>query len=408
MESLWDGRYAERTRLMKSSAIRELLKVTELPGCISFAGGLPAPEAFPIAEVARVTQQILATQGAQALQYGPTEGYYPLREFIAHQMSTPDHTVLPENVLITSGSQQALDLLGRVFLDPGDVILVEAPTYLGALQAWNLYDIRYQAIATDKDGMQVEHLDEILSKIKPKWIYALPNFQNPTGVSLSAPRRKQLIELATRYQVPIIEDDAYAQLRFEGETLPSLFTLATQIGNIEHVIHLGTFSKTLSPGLRVGWVTAPAPIINRLVQAKQGVDLHTPSFNQILAQNIASSDFFSKHIQSIRELYRKRRDLMLQALQRHCPPNVHWTLPEGGMFLWLTLPTSVDSAQLLSLALTENVAFVPGSAFFANGGGKNTMRLNFSNATPENIELGIERLGRLLTQQLTTLSVASH
>ena len=398
MHQMWEDRYAGRVRWMKSSVIRELLKVTERPGCISFAGGLPAPEAFPVEEVAAVTARILSEQGSRALQYGPTEGYYPLRELIARQLSTPGRTLAPENVLITTGSQQALDLLGRIFLDTGDLLLVESPTYMGALQAWSAYGVQYQTVAMDEQGVQVDQLETIFQRVRPKWLYVLPNFQNPSGVTLSLERRTRLVELAARYAVPVIEDDPYGRLRFAGEPLPSLLELAGRLdsGSGDHVLYLGTFSKTLAPGLRLGWIVAPVGIIGKLVQAKQGIDLHTSSLSQMIAYAVGSSGFLEGHLQHIRQLYGERRNLMLAALQRHFPASVHWTQPEGGMFLWVTLPPEVNATELLPVALAQNVAFVPGEPFFANGGGHNTLRLNFSNASPEAIEVGIARLGQVL------------
>jgi 2-aminoadipate transaminase len=400
MQQKWEGLFAERVRLMKSSAIREMLKVTELPGCISFAGGLPAPEAFPVEEIAVVTERILREQGARALQYGPTEGYYPLRELIANQLSSHDLAVSPENVLITSGSQQALDLLGRIFLDAGDTLVVESPTYLGAFQAWGAYGVHYRTVPMDEQGMQIERLEEILQQVKPKWVYTLPNFQNPSGVTLSSERRTRLVELTARYQVPVVEDDPYGHLRFVGEPQSSLLNLSGRLdlggpGKPGHVFYLGTFSKVLAPGLRLGWIVAPVEVISKMVQAKQGVDLHTATLNQMIAHAIASSDFLAGHIQKIRRLYSERRDLMLAALERHFPASVRWTRPEGGLFLWVTLPPEMSATELLVVALKQNVAFVPGGPFFANGGedNNNSLRLNFSNASPEQIETGIARLG---------------
>lgn len=402
MQEIWKERYAGRVRWMKRSVIRELLKITQQPDCISFAGGLPAPEAFPVEEIAAVTVRLLREHGPRALQYGTTEGYHPLRELIAGQLSTSDRAMSPENVLITAGSQQALDLLGRVFLDAGDLLLVESPTYMGALQAWSGYGVHYETVQVDDQGMQVDQLEKFFQKTPPKWLYALPNFQNPSGVTLSLERRTRLVELAARYHVPIIEDDPYGQLRFTGKPLPSLLELAgyldagSEAG--EHVIYLGTFSKTLAPGLRLGWIVAPVEVIDKLVQAKQGMDLQTATLNQMIAHSIASNGFLEGHIQYIRKLYGERRDLMLDALQRHFPSQVQWTRPEGGMFLWVTLPSEVRATELLSVALTQNVAFVPGESFFADGGDHNTLRLNFSNASPEEIETGIARLGRALRQ----------
>jgi 2-aminoadipate transaminase len=310
-----------------------------------------------------------------------------------------------ENVLITSGSQQALDLLGKVFINRGDRILVESPTYLGALQAWNAYGPEYVAVPFDDDGMQVDTLEEAL-RMGPKFIYVLPNFQNPTGVTLSLERRKALIELADRYGVPLVEDDPYGQLRYEGKHIPPVVVLDGQyrnhVGGTYHgnVIYMSTFSKTLAPGLRLAWVTAPAEVIRKLVQAKQGADLHTPTFNQMVAYETAKGGFLDQHIDKIRETYGERRLVMLKALEEHFPDGVKWTRPQGGMFLWVTLPEGMDAAELLPKAVDKMVAFVPGGPFHANGGGENTMRLNFSNAQPEMIREGISRLGQVLKETL--------
>jgi len=310
-----------------------------------------------------------------------------------------------ENVLITSGSQQALDLLGTVFINRGDRILVESPTYLGALQAWNAYGPEYVAIPFDEDGMQVDTLEDAL-RMGPKFIYVLPNFQNPTGITLSLERRQALIELADRYGVPLVEDDPYGQLRYEGEHLPPVVVLDGQyrnhIGQAYHgnVIYMSTFSKTLAPGLRLAWVTAPAEVILKLVQAKQGADLHTSTFNQMVAYEAAKEGYLDQHIELIRATYGERRLVMLEALEAHFPEGVKWTRPQGGMFLWVTLPEGMNAEELLPKAVEKMVAFVPGGPFHANGGGENTMRLNFSNAQPEKIREGISRLGQVIKKQM--------
>jgi 2-aminoadipate transaminase len=405
MQTPWEHRYAQRTQRMSSSAIREILKMTQIPGIISFAGGLPAPEVFPVDEIQAASDVVLSEVGAQALQYYPTEGYTPLREMIVRHSSRYGLNISIENVLITSGSQQALDLLGKVFINRGDRILVESPTYLGALQAWNAYGPEYVAVPFDDDGMRVDTLEEAL-RMGPKFIYVLPNFQNPTGVTLSLERRGALIELADRYGVPLIEDDPYGQLRYEGKHIPPVVVLDGQyrncVGQTYHgnVIYLSTFSKTLAPGLRLAWVTAPVEVIQKLVQAKQGADLHTSTFNQMVAYETAKGGFLDKHIKTIRAVYGERRLVMLDALETFFPSSVKWTRPEGGMFLWVTLPGGMDAAKLLPKAVEKMVAFVPGGPFHANGGGENTMRLNFSNAQPEMIREGISRLGQVLHEEL--------
>ncbi|MCL4561350.1 MAG: PLP-dependent aminotransferase family protein [Chloroflexi bacterium] len=403
MQTPWDYRYAQRTQRMGSSAIRELLKFTEQPEIISFAGGLPAPDVFPVKEFAEACQRVLQDCGAQALQYGTTEGYQPLREMIARHSSRFGIHASPENILITSGSQQALDLLGKIFINRGDRILVESPTYLGALQAWNAYGAEYVSVPSDEDGMITDALEEAL-RTGPKFIYILPNFQNPTGVTLSLKRRHQLVTLADRYGVPIIEDDPYGQLRFEGEHLPSVVYLDGEIranhdntyrGN---VIYLSTFSKILAPGIRLAWVIAPPEVIRKLVQAKQGADLHTATFNQIVAYEVGRGGFLDQHAKYICQVYKERRDVMLEVMEEVMPSGVHWTHPQGGLFLWATLPEDLDTADILKLAIEKKVAFVPGTSFHPNGGGKNTMRLNFSYSRPKEIQEGMVRLASVLTE----------
>lgn len=390
----WNEKYVRRARLMTGSAIRELLKLTEQPDFISFAGGLPAPESFPVAEVAAAVQAILHDRGPQSLQYGATEGYRPLRELIARRTSTDGHVVSVENVLITSGSQQALDLLGKVFLDVGDRVLLESPTYLAVLQAWNAYEATYLELPLDEAGLDPAALEPAL-RGEPKFLYCVPNFQNPTGVTLSLARRQRLVALAAAHGMPLVEDDPYGSLRFEGDALPSLLTIAGAVGG---VIQLSTFSKTLAPGLRVGWVVAPAEVIGRLALAKQGTDLHTGTLDQYIVHELLAGGQIEAGLPAIVARYRERRDTMLTALAEHFPADVRWTRPAGGMFLWVTLPRGIDASDLLPAAVERGVAFVPGKSFFPNGGGENTMRLNFSNASPERIREGIARLGSLLRE----------
>jgi 2-aminoadipate transaminase len=393
---------------MTHSAIRELLKVTEQPGCISFAGGLPSPDAFPLDEVAEVTQRILRDSGTRALQYGPTEGYRPLRAWIAEHYAPPDVTLSAENVLITTGSQQGLDLLGKIFLDPGDVVGVESPTYLAALQAWTAYEVEFAPIPSDHNGMQTSRLNSVWS-LSLKFIYCQPNFQNPTGVTLTLSRREKLVAATAQRGIPIIEDDPYHALRFDGEHLPTLLSLAGRRqggdGYAGHVIALGTFSKILSPGIRVGWIIAPEAVIHKLTLAKQGVDLHTAMLNQMIAYEMAHTGLIEQHIPAIIQMYRERRDAMLAALATHFPASVRWTMPQGGMFVWVYLPEQVDAASLLETSLEEQpegpgpVAFVPGGPFHTQGGA-NTLRLNFSHSDIPTIHEGISRLGLALKKHL--------
>ena len=408
MQTPWDHRYAHRTQRMGSSAVRELLKLTEQPDIISFGGGLPAPDVFPIKEFSEACQIVLRDQGALALQYGTTEGYSPLREMIVNQLGRYGIKVTADNVLITTGSQQGLDLLGKILINRGDRILVEAPTYLGALQAWDAYGAEYVTVPADKDGMITDTLEEAL-RTGPKFIYVLPNFQNPTGVTMPLDRRMKLVELADRYGVPIVEDDPYGQLRFEGEHLPSVVVLDDKYRGNNHpfyhgnVIYLGTFSKILSPGIRLAWVIAPPEVIRKMVQAKQGTDLNTSSLTQMVAYQISKDGFLEEHVKVISKVYSERRDVMLAAMDRYFPPEVDWTHPLGGLFLWATLPEYLISKEVLKDALEEKVAFVPGDAFYPRGQSReNNMRLNFSYSKPDVINDGISRLGKVLKEKIKT------
>jgi 2-aminoadipate transaminase len=404
MQTPWEYRYSQRTQRMKASAIRELLAFAGRPGMISFGGGFPAPDVFPVEEFKRACNTVLEKKGTEALQYGSTDGYVPLREMISRHSIRSGMNVDISNILITSGSQQALDLLGKIFINRGDRILVESPTYLGALQAWNAYGADYITVPVDEYGMKTDLLEEAL-RIGPKFIYVLPNFQNPTGTTLPIERRMKVIELADRYGVPIVEDDPYGQLRFEGEDLPSVEILdsrmreqnGTYTGN---VIYLSTFSKILAPGLRLAWVIAPDNVIRKLALAKQGTDLNTSTFNQIVAHEVGQHGFIDRHVQVMKEVYRERRNAMLDSLEEHMPEGVSWTHPQGGLFLWVTLPEQFNSTEMLPGAIEENVAYVPGEFFHPDGSGKNTMRLNFSFCSPERINEGIARLGKAFKKKL--------
>jgi 2-aminoadipate transaminase len=389
---------------MKGSAIRELLKVTQMPDVISFAGGMPAPEIFPVEEFKEACIRVLDEHGSEALQYGTTDGYLPLREMISRHTNQYGIKVTADNIMITNGSQQALDLLGKIFINPGDRVLVESPTYLGALQAWNTYNAQYVTVPSDDDGIQIDKLEMAL-RTGPKFMYVLPNFQNPTGVTLPLERRERLVELADRYGVPIIEDDPYGQLRFEGKHIPTVEYLDDQLhgnGTSYHgnVIYLSTFSKILAPGIRLAWVVATPEIIQKLVTAKQGADLHTSTFNQIVAYEVSRKGFLDEHIKRINSVYKERRDIMLEELEKNMPEGVKWTKPLGGLFLWVSLPEICNSKELLIKAVEKKVAFVPGESFYPNGGGLNTMRLNFSNAQPDMIRIGIRRLAETIKESI--------
>jgi 2-aminoadipate transaminase len=407
MQSLWESRYAQRMQGMKSSAIRDLLKIVGQPGMISFGGGYPAPEVFPVKEFSEACQRVLddPAKASLALQYGSSEGYLPLREMIARHTNRYGSQITADNVLITSGSQQALDMLGKVFINPGDHILVESPTYLGALQAWNAYQAEYVTVGSDDNGIKVDELEEALRR-GPKFMYLLPNFQNPTGVTIPLENRRKIVELADKYGVPIVEDDPYGQLRYEGDHLPPISVLDDIIrreqnnSNRGNAIYMSTFSKTLAPGLRLAWIIAPVDVITRCVQAKQGMDLNTSTFTQFVAYEVASGGFLDEHIKLIRKVYHERRDAMLDALEEHMPAGVKWTHPQGGLFLWITLPEGCKSSEVFKEAVKQNVAFVSGESFHPHGGGENTMRLNFSFQNPETINEGIARLGKVLRELL--------
>ncbi|HOV05870.1 MAG TPA: PLP-dependent aminotransferase family protein [Anaerolineaceae bacterium] len=404
MQTPWEYRFSQRTQRMKASAIRELLAVAEKPGMISFGGGFPAPEVFPVEEFTRASKYVLENLGAEALQYGSTEGYVPLRQMISRHSIRSGMQVNINNILITTGSQQALDLLGKIFINRGDRILVESPTYLGALQAWNAYGAEYISVPVDEYGMRTDLLEDAL-RTGPKFIYVLPNFQNPTGTTLPLERRMKLIELADRYGVPIIEDDPYGQLRYEGEDIPSVEILdsrmreqnGTYTGN---VIYLSTFSKILAPGLRLAWVVAPDNVIHKLALAKQGTDLNTSTFNQIVAHEVGQHGFIDRHVEMMRKVYLERRNAMVDSLEENMPEGVSWTRPQGGLFLWVTLPEPFNSTELLPQVIEDNVAYVPGEFFHADGTGKNTMRLNFSYCSPEKINEGIARLGKAFKKKI--------
>jgi 2-aminoadipate transaminase len=407
MQTPWTQRFAQRTQRMRGSVVREILKLTEQPDIISFGGGLPAPDVFPVEAFEDAACHLLQAHGARALQYSITEGYRPLREMICRHSARYGIVINPENVLITSGSQQALDLIGKVFINPGDYVVVERPTYLGAMQAWNAYQAEYINVPMDEDGMRPDGLETAL-RMGPKFIYALPNFQNPTGVTLSLERRHELIRLADHYGVPIIEDDPYGQLRYEGQHVMSLVALDAQARDRDgtpytgNIIYLSTFSKTLAPGLRLAWIVAPAEVIRSLVTAKQGTDLHTSTFAQMLAYDVAHGGFLDQHVKVIRAEYGARRLAMLEAMTKYFPPGVTWTKPQGGLFLWVTFPETVNATELLKEAIKEKVAYVPGTPFFADGTGHNTARFNFSYCNEATIQEGIRRLSVALNRFMGT------
>jgi DNA-binding transcriptional MocR family regulator len=383
---------------LKASEIREILKVTQRPEVISFAGGLPAPELFPVKTLAAATQKVFEEDGMKALQYSTTEGHAPLRRKIAERMTkTWDAHVSPDQVLITSGSQQGLDLTGKLLLDEGDVVLCESPTYLGTISAWNVMRPRWVEVTTDDDGMDPVALEEALrAHPNAKAIYVIPNYQNPSGRTWSLERRRRFMEIAERSAACVIEDNPYGELRFEGSPIPSLKSLDRK----GQVIALGTFSKVFCPGLRIAWIAAENPIMEKLVILKQGADLQTSTLGQLQVNRYLEENDLDADISRIIPVYRERRDAMLAALDKEMPEGVQYTRPSGGLFLWMTLPDRLSARTLLDECVRQNVAFVPGGAFYPNGGHENTLRLNYSNMPIERLREGVRRLATAVLKEM--------
>lgn len=390
MSSVWQ--FSTRATALQSSAIREILKVTELPHVISFAGGLPSPNTFPVEEIKHAVDRIMESDEAfSALQYGPTEGYKPLRQWVVNLINQRENTKLTtDNVLIVTGSQQALDLIGKALIDKGTKVLVETPTYLGGLQTFTQYEPKYVSIASDNQGLNPDKISDEDAKAA-NFLYTIPNFQNPTGRRLPVERRKKLAEKAKASNLLIIEDDPYGELDYQGHRLPSLISFAP-----DNTVYLGSFSKILAPGMRLGYVVGPAEFISKLVQLKQAADLHTPSYTQHIAYQVIKDGYLNNHIPKIRELYKTRCEFMLKQLEKYMPKTVRWTTPEGGMFIWVELPEHIDTTELLSIAVNNNVAFVPGESFFATNAKKNCLRLAFVTVPEERIEQGIKILANLI------------
>ena len=398
----WEGLYSERAKGMRASEIRELLKVAKQKGVISLAGGFPDPTLFPTEQIREVSDYVLKNYGKEALQYGVTEGLKQLRELLVEKMRKEGVNASLDNLIITTASQQGLDLVAKVFINPGDTVIVESPSYLGALQAFNAFQAKFVDVRINKDGIDVSLLEESIKKlrkegIKPKFIYVVPNFHNPTGVTLSLERRKKIIEISERYQIPIIEDDPYGEVRFEGERVPSLISM-----DISHVIALRTFSKILSPGLRLGWIVGDPQAVRKIVIAKQAADLCSPSITQFIVYEFLKRGYLEPYLETVRREYKKKRDAMLQAMEKYFPSEVKWTNPEGGLFVWVTCPEYINTEELFYEAIEEKVAFVIGAAFYAHRNIHNCMRLNFSLPSMEQIEEGIKRLGNLLKKKIKT------
>jgi 2-aminoadipate transaminase len=393
--------FAERTQVMRSSAMRDLMAVTARPEVISLAGGLPDTSTFPPASFAAQMTRIAHESSAAALQYGPTEGFERTKECIAQVMACEGMSPDTEDILVTTGGQQAIDLITKTLIDPGDVVICEGPTYPGAVPVFCSYQAETIQVGMDSDGMLVEEAAEVIDRLaaegrRPKFIYSVPTFQNPAGVTLSAERRRALVELAREREILLVEDNPYGMLRYEGEPTDPLYKL----DGGDYVVYLGTFSKILSPGIRVGWILAPPPVMEKLVLGKQATDLCTSTLTQYFVSEFFAEGHWREYIESLIDLYRTRRDAMLQSLERHFPAEATWTKPEGGLFVWATLPDFIDTSDLLARALRDNVAFVPGAAAFVDGRGGSSMRLNFSGSTEDEIREGIRRIGRVVTEQV--------
>ena len=399
MYSNLDNYFSDMSKRAKKSAIRELLKLTKEPGIISFAGGLPAPETFPVEELREVTEEVLKNEAAFALQYGTTEGDDLLREQLVKRYREMGLDITKENLVITTASQQSLDFLGRVFINKGDKVIVEFPSYLGALQAFNAFGASPIGIPSDEHGMDPKLLEAKLAELaangeQVKFMYIIPDFQNPSGVTMPEFRRKEIIEIAHKYHVLIVEDSPYRELRFEGEAQPTIY----QLDKEGTTITLGTFSKIFVPGFRIGWVIADPKIIDKFVTTKQSVDLCTPPFVQRIAARYMEKGLFSTKLGDIIKLYKHKKDLMMDCFEKYLPEGVKWTNPEGGLFLFVYLPEHMDAEKLFKIAIANKVAFVLGTVFYCDGSGKNTLRINFSYCSDEQIVEGVKRLGQAIRE----------
>lgn len=400
------GLFARRTQQMRSSAMRDLMAITARPEVISLAGGLPDTSTFPPETFAALTDRIARRSCASALQYGPTEGFQATKERIVEVMAAEGMRADPDDMVVTTGGQQVIDLVTKILVDPGDVVICEAPTYPGAVPTFSSYEADVIQIEMDSDGMRVDLLEETLERLdheqrRPKFIYTVPTFQNPAGVTLSAPRRRRLVEIARERELLVLEDNPYGLLRYEGEQLPPLYAL----DGGEYVIYLGTFSKILSPGLRLGWVTAPGPVLSKIKLGKQAADLCTSSLAQQFVDAYFEEGRWRHYVQDLCTIYRQRRDAMLDALAEFFPREAEWTQPSGGLFIWATLPDFIDTGDLLAKALREErVAFVPGSAAYVDGRGGSSMRLNFSGADVDGIVEGVRRIGKVIDEQISLFS----
>ena len=389
-------KFAKRMAGMQASAVREILKVTQRPEVISFAGGLPAPELFPVEEIGKVCQEVCAAEGRKVLQYATTEGRPTLRSKIADRMNRKYKSHLKaENILITTGSQQNLDMAGKIFFDEGDVVLMESPTYLAAINAFKAYQPVFKEVPTDEKGMIPEELDKILAETpRAKLIYVIPDFQNPTGICWSLERRQKFMEIVNKYNIPVLEDNPYGELRYEGETLPSLQSMDTK--NL--VMAMGTFSKTFCPGLRIGWLAAPTTLMKEFVKVKQSADLHTSAFDQAIIDRYMDEYSLDDHVAEINKLYKHRRDLLLKTMEETFTDGTTWTHPEGGLFLWLTFPEGVSARKVFDKCIEKNVAGVLGEFFYPNIKNDRHMRINYSNMPDDRIVEGVKRMAEALKE----------
>jgi 2-aminoadipate transaminase len=396
------GLFAQRTKVMKSSAMRDLMALTERKDVISLAGGLPDTSTFPASSFAAIMQRVAADSCARALQYGPTEGLVAAKRCIAEVMAAEGMEVDLDNILVTTGGQQVIDLVCKTLVDPGDVIVAEAPTYPGAVPTFSSYQADVVQVTMDADGMRVDELEATLERLeregrRPKFIYTVPNFQNPAGVTLAEDRRRRLVAIARERELLVLEDNPYGLLRYEGDPRPPLYALDD---DGRWVIYLGTFSKILSPGIRLGWTVAPAPVLEKLNMGKQAADLCTSSMTQHFVAAYFEGGRWRDYVRSVSELYRRRRDVMLDALADHLPREARWTYPQGGLFIWATLPDYIDTTDLLARALRENVAFVPGRSAFVDDRGGSSLRLNFSGVGEDDIREGVRRIGKVVREQV--------
>lgn len=389
----WD--IAAHVLSLENSIIREILKISSRPGVISFAGGLPAPEMFPLQEMKRCASEVIDMYKSDSLQYSLSMGITPLRDAIAERETSQGCSTKTENILVTSGSQQGIELCARAFISPGDYIITEYPTYVGALQAFNFYQARYATVDMDENGMKVEQVESAIKKYRPKMIYTVSTFQNPTGITMSEERRHALVELAMKYNIPLIDDNPYGEIRFAGKPVPSM----KAIGG-DAVISLGTFSKIMAPGLRIAWINGPLSIMPIFERVKQCTDLHSNTFTQYMIYAFINSGKLDPHIERLVENYGQKRNLMLQEMEKHFPPELKWTRPEGGLFLWIEMPAGVSASKMLPQAIEQKVAYVYGKPFYPDGRGDNTLRLNFSCATLDTISEGIKRLGKVIKDNL--------